>query len=98
MERASAGESVPDPLPRTVLSWQRTLLAAAGTSLLIVLAVAGGHPGWAIMALLLAGLLAPVAVRRERQLLRVEPPRVSMAAAATVSGVVVALAFIAAFA
>jgi len=71
-----------DPLPRTVLAWQRTL--AALTMVAIGLAFAAMRQGmgaWVVPALLAALAPLPLALRRERELLQDDPrllrPRVA---------------------
>lgn len=63
-----------DPLPRTVLAWQRTLVSTAATALLITVAlVRGGAGPWAVGVLLIAVLPIPAALRREQGLLPHNP-------------------------
>ena len=82
-----------DPLPRTVLAWQRTVPSIASLAVLMSVALArSGHWPWALPVLALSLLPLPSALRRERELQRAGPPQVGPGVLESVSAVVAALA------
>lgn len=86
-----------DPLPRTVLAWQRTLLSVAVNAVLLSVALGrAGHGIWAVPVLALAVLPVPAAVLRERSLLASRPEPITAWKLRLVTALVVLLACVAA--
>lgn len=85
-----------DPLPRTVLAWQRTLLAVAANTIVLSVSLGrAGHGLWAVPVLALAVAPVPAAVRRERNLLAEQPAPIERWKPPLLTGVVVLLAVVA---
>lgn len=83
----------PTPTPRTLLSWQRTLLALAGVAVLVAWVLAEqGSGALALVPLVAAGLAVPASSAREGELSRPVPPPVGRRPPLVVAFAVVALA------
>jgi hypothetical protein len=90
-----SGELVADPLARTVLAWQRTLLGLAGLTVLVAVALSrAGYPPLGVLVLTVALLPLPGVVARQRELLggSTAPIRAGVLVPVAVAGVALAAA------
>ncbi len=78
-----------DPLPRTVLAWQRTLLVLASFAIGLSFTLSlRGHGLWAVPVLAATALVVPIVIQRQRELLQPAPPVVTAARLAPVTALV----------